>query len=446
MEVMSHDVFISFKPEDSDCFVRFLYEELCGLGMVGFEYDGKDMEEDMEDPTETLVKGIEGSRSSIVVLSQNYASSHWCLKELTKIIDRMDRDDDTANNNHPVLPVFYEVDPLDVQTLSGSFKRCFDEHEREIAQDLHLEQYSREVQIWKTSIKRIGTMSGIVVIKHSDEVNVIKIIAMEMFDRLGRNFVVPNKYKSLLEMWPRLDKMIKLLDLESNEVRLVGVVGMGGIGKTTIAEVVYDKLSAEFLNNRCFLRIDHNKSLMSLQHQLLSEFLSEKERIKIENEDDGMEMIKNHLSKRKVLIVVDGVNEKTQLEKLVGSPDWFGAKSRVIITTRNRDILRQQHNYEGKMVEYNVSLLSNDGAMELFCKHAFQGGRGPPDENFEHLTEEMVEKVKGNPLALKKIGSYLYGQSEDRWKEALKDDENLVNENLFIEILKMSYEELDGES
>ncbi|CAK9313942.1 unnamed protein product [Citrullus colocynthis] len=215
---------------------------------------------------------------------------------------------------------------------------------------------------------------------------------------------------------------------------------MGGIGKTTIAEVVYEKFAHKFMNS-CFVRIG-GQSLISLQQQLLSQLLTKD--IKILNENHGVRMIMDYLrSHKKVFIVFDGINEKRQLEMLAGNPDWYCQKSRIIITTRNKDILRQP-NYQDKVQEYNVELLSDTSASSLFCKHAFVDD--PPDENLKDLCNEIIEKVGRLPLALVKIASSLYAQSIDIWEETLRSYPKVVYDNIFFDILKTSYEGLEEET
>lgn len=241
----------------------------------------------------------------------------------------------------------------------------------------------------------------------------------------------------LVDIERQLFKMEKLNDLEPNVVRFIGIIGMGGIGKTTIAEVFYDRVARFFGKNRCFLRIYEHTTLLSLQQQLLSQLLQTKDLI-INNENEGARMIGSRLKDKRVLIVLDGVKEKTQLEQLVGNPNWFGSGSKIIITTRNRDVLRQP-NYKDKMVEYSVEFLDTKSAMTLFCKHAF--GCGFPSKNFEDFSKEIVERVEGHPQALIQIGSSLYDKGIEIWKEELKSLEEDYNNRIF-KTLKISFDDL----
>ncbi|XP_022141771.1 TMV resistance protein N-like isoform X2 [Momordica charantia] len=435
---MSYDIFLSFRGEDTrNTFIGYLYKELHQLGIMTFKDDNSLLIGD--NISNKLVRAIEKSRSSIVVLSKDYASSKWCLRELAKIIDCM------VQCSHRVLPVFYHVDPSDVRHQSGSFKKCFDEYEETLQQFMNYEQKEEhEVQQWREAMTKIANLTGVVVTKESVEVASIDKITKQVFDMLHYpKLVAADKLNNLVDIERRLYSMDTLIGLESNDVCFVGIIGMGGIGKTTIAEVFYDKVAHKFGKNRCFLRIQgHSLSLISLQHQLLSQLLR-KEDIKIMDENEGEYMIKYHLSGKKVLIVLDGIDEKGQLEKLAGSPDWFGPKSQIIITTRNRDVLRQS-NYKDKLLEYKVELLDYKSGFSLFCKHAF-GDHTCPNENFEQLSKEIVDRVKGHPQALVQIGSYLYGQDIDVWKEELNSLDIDYNKHVF-KTLKISFDGLEKTS
>ncbi|KAL4017396.1 hypothetical protein IC575_020948 [Cucumis melo] len=255
--------------------------------------------------------------------------------------------------------------------------------------------------------------------QNTKEVDIIK----DMGKRTDHKLVLSHK-TSLVGMENQVEKVCNLLDLErSKEILFVGIFGSSGIGKTTIAEVVYNTIVDQFRSG-CFLYLSSKQnSLVPLQHQMLSHLLSKE--TKIWDEDHGAQLIKHHMSNRKVLIVLDGVDERNQIEKLVGSPNWFAPGSRVIITARNRDVLHQL-DYRDQVQEYKVELLSPESAYSLFCKNAF--GDGPYDKN--DLCSEIVEKVGRLPLALRTIGSYLHNKELEVWNETLKRLDE-VEQNFF---------------
>ncbi|CAN6446006.1 unnamed protein product [Victoria cruziana] len=108
---------------------------------------------------------------------------------------------------------------------------------------------------------------------------------------------------------------------------------MGGIGKTTVAKAIYNKLLSSF--EACsFLSDVRSIGIESLQQQLLNVFGRDESR-NITDKSGGVQLIKTKIGTKKVLIVLDDVDHRNQLLALDGSRDWFKGRSRIIITTRD---------------------------------------------------------------------------------------------------------------
>ncbi|BFG40928.1 hypothetical protein CerSpe_272020 [Prunus speciosa] len=143
----NHDVFLSFRGVDTrNSFVSHLYHELQHMGIKTFKDDPK-LERGTTISSE-LFSAIQDSRLAIVVLSQNYASSSWCLEELTKILQCM-------KSKGTVLPVFYNVDPSNVRKQSGSFARAFAKHEKMFREDIE------KVKRWRAALTEVANLSGL---------------------------------------------------------------------------------------------------------------------------------------------------------------------------------------------------------------------------------------------------------------------------------------------
>ncbi|KAL7217223.1 hypothetical protein ACSBR1_029020 [Camellia fascicularis] len=212
---------------------------------------------------------------------------------------------------------------------------------------------------------------------------------------------------------------------------------MGGIGKTTLASAIYAHISCQF-EGCSFIEnvreVSEKGGWKTLQEQLISEILMEKD-VRVGNVGSALSTIRNRVCRKKVLIVLDDVDESTELEKLVGELDWFGFGSRIIITTRNQYTLIRY----GISHIYKVEELGEDEAIKLFKSKAFRkhqqmGGYGK-------LVCRVVEYAKGVPLALKVLGSFLCGRNKDEWESTLNRlKESPLNE--VQQVLRVSYDAL----
>ena len=127
-------------------FTDHLYAALQRSGIFTFR-DNERLERGKSISPE-LLKAIEESRISIVILSKNYASSTWCLDELAKIIQCM------KVMGMTVLPIFYDVDPSDVRKQMGTFAQAFAEHEE------RLKENTERVKTWRDALSEVANLTG----------------------------------------------------------------------------------------------------------------------------------------------------------------------------------------------------------------------------------------------------------------------------------------------
>ncbi|KAM5551753.1 hypothetical protein ABKV19_026550 [Rosa sericea] len=159
--------------------------------------------------------------------------------------------------------------------------------------------------------------------------------------------------------------------------------------------------------------------LVSLQEKLLSKILMAKVE-NIEDEYTGAAMIERRLCRIKVLVVIDDVDQLTQLEKLAGSRNWFGPGSRIIITTTDVQLLKA----------HDV-----DATYKAFKKC-------PPPEDYLHQCYHILGYAQGLPLALVVLGSFLFGRSADEWASAIDRLKNTPHKHI-IEVLRISFDGMD---
>ncbi|GMP78057.1 hypothetical protein CsSME_00034133 [Camellia sinensis var. sinensis] len=230
-----------------------------------------------------------------------------------------------------------------------------------------------------------------------------------------------------------------LLSIGSDDVRMIGIYGLGGIGKTTIAKAVYNHIFLQF-EGSCFLAnvrefAGQLNGLVQLQEQLLFELLGIKN-LKIDNVDRGMNLIKERLYSKRVLIVLDDLDQLNQLNSLAGNRDWFGPGSRIIITTRDEHLLKGLKVHE----RYMAKKLNHKESLQLFNWHAF--GETNPLENYADLANGIVSYASGLPLALEVLGSYLFGRNMVEWKSAFDKLQQIPHEKI-QEKLRISFDALD---
>ena len=138
----SYDIFLSFRGKDTHYgFTGHLYKALCDNGMYTFNDDDIQRGEEI---SEKLLKTIERSMILIVVFSENYAASSWCMDELVKILQ-------CRTNGQLVLRLFYNVDPSEVRNQSGNFGVALTKFE---------EKFKNKVQSWRTALKEATNLAG----------------------------------------------------------------------------------------------------------------------------------------------------------------------------------------------------------------------------------------------------------------------------------------------
>ena len=160
-------------------------------------------------------------------------------------------------------------------------------------------------------------------------------------------------------------------------------------------------------------------------------------KLNVQDVDDGLQMIKNRLHNKKILLVLDDVNELDQLKKLAGEHCWFGLGSRVIITTRDKHLLVLHEVNE----IYEAKVLNHEEALQLFSLKALKMDH--PPEDYGKLSQAFVNYSKGLPLALEVLGSFLFGKNIDEWKNGL-DRLNEFPERRILDVLQISFDGLQS--
>lgn len=233
-----------------------------------------------------------------------------------------------------------------------------------------------------------------------------------------------------------LKRLTSLLCLESEEARMLGIVGPSGIGKTTIGRALFSQLSSQFhhctfVSYKRTKRDDYGMKLC-WEEQFLSEILCQKD-VKISH----LGAVEQRLRHKKVLIVLDDVDDLEIVKTLVGQTAWFGFGSRIIVITQDKQLLKA-HSID---LIYEVEFPSKDLALRMFCRSAF-GNNSPPSE-FMKLACEVAILAGNLPLGLTVLGSSLRGKDKEEWMEMLPRLQNGLDGKI-EKTLRISYDELDA--
>ncbi|XP_074356723.1 disease resistance protein Roq1-like [Apium graveolens] len=294
------------------CNRSHLYQDLCRDGLKTFIDNPELRSGDVI--SESLIQAIQESKTYIVVLSKT-----WCLDELVEIL----RCHKTMNRF--VVPVFYNSHPSVVRHQIGSFKEAFDKHQT---------RYDVEKIVGDTKFFQQLQMTNAHIMSEA-----------EIIDRVVSRISLETNPKTLLVaafkvgLDSRVKSLTTLFNSETNGVIKIGIHGMGGVGKTTLAKEVYNQNYQRFQGS-CFQANVWEVSGMrngieSLQKQLINNVLKRKD-ITIDNADQGIEVIKARICSTKVLVVIDDLDNVESLKYLEGS---FALGSVIIITMRYENLL-----------------------------------------------------------------------------------------------------------
>ncbi|XP_056174778.1 disease resistance protein L6-like isoform X2 [Syzygium oleosum] len=417
-----YEVFLNFRgPDTRKGFTDHLYNGLVDAGIRAFRDDEELRQGEEIGPD--LLAAIKNSKILIPILSENYGSSKWCLDELVQI---MECKNDTTGTI--VLPIFYKVEPADVRYQKGSFGDAFRTREK----------YSNPstLEKWKQALIKVCSLKAWEAKGYEGEL--VKSVVQQVLFELKKKFelVIP---ENLIGIDSHVKKIMEFVDNNSRATLFVGIYGMGGIGKTTLAKTIYNKLSNQFEHRSFIADIRESwkrNGIHYLQNQLIHGILNQENQVR--NEDEGIKFLSSMLKGKKALVLLDDVDDNHHLKALAGNQSWFSSGSMIFITTRNKSILDNT----GVDYQYEHEEMDRDNSLILFSRHAFR--RDSPPSEFEDLTHDVVSTTGGLPLSLEVLGSFLCGKEPKLWRGTTKKLRKVPHEKV-QEKLRISYEALTHE-
>nr|ALP31993.1 RPP1-EstK [Arabidopsis thaliana] len=420
-----HDVFPSFHGADvRRTFLSHIMESFRRKGIDPFIDNNIERSKSIGPE---LKEAIQGSKIAIVLLSRKYASSSWCLDELVEIMKWREV------VGQIVMTIFYEVDPTDIKKQTGEFGKAFTKTCRGKTKE-HVEK-------WRKALEDVATIAGYHSRNWRNEADMIEKIATDVSNML--NSCTPSRdFDGLVGMRAHMDRMEHLLRLDLDEVRMIGIWGPPGIGKTTIARFLFNQVSDRFQLSAIMVNIkgcyprpcfDEYSAQLQLQNQMLSQMINHKG-IMISHLGVAQERLRD----KKVFLVLDEVDQLGQLDALAKETRWFGPGSRIIITTEDLGVLKAH----GINHVYKVGYPSNDEAFQIFCMNAF--GQKQPHEGFDEIAWEVTCLAGKLPLGLKVLGSALRGMSKTEWERTLPRLKTSLDGNIGS-IIQFSFDALCDE-
>ncbi|XP_058006670.1 disease resistance protein RPV1-like [Hevea brasiliensis] len=385
LQSKNYDVFISFRGDDVRLgFLSHLREAFIQNEVNAFVDEKLDRGEEI---SSSLLEIIEQSRLSVVIFSENYAYSPWCMDELMKILECK------KDMRQLVLPVFYCVDPTHVQELTGNFGAALAKHREDFKNSLD------KVESWCQALREIAGMAGLVSHNIKPDSELIKEIVKHISEKLNDGVPSDSYDKGLVGIDSRVKDAESLLCPSPCAMLCKCREKFEKCGRMSdLKEILFQVLGRETCNLGLSTR--------------------------------------RRLSREKVLFALDDVSDSDQIERSMGNPAMYGPGSKFIITSRDKQLLR---NMEAQI--YEVEKLNDCEASWLFGFHAFK--QDNVGKEYMVFSKKAVKYAQGNPLAIKVLGSNLYSRSVKEWADELEKLEGTSDEKV-QRILRLSYDALSA--
>ncbi|XP_057526340.1 putative disease resistance protein RGA3, partial [Amaranthus tricolor] len=230
---------------------------------------------------------------------------------------------------------------------------------------------------------------------------------------------------------------------EQSVLPVIVIVGMGGLGKTALAQYIYNDPSIdEFFELKLWVCVSDVFDVKEITEKILKS-VTNSETPKLEM-DQLQSRLRNEIGDKKYFLVLDDVWNDSREEWLkMRALLKTGRKgSKILVTTRWSKVATVMCTFP--IPPYDLQGLSKEKSWELFEKLAFTPGQAQRMPHLVDIGKEMVRKCANVPLAIRIVGSILYGEDESKWLSIR--DKNLSKlsdkQKNIMDILKISYHHL----
>ncbi|XP_059076410.1 disease resistance protein RPP2B-like [Cryptomeria japonica] len=376
-----YHVFINHRgPDVKRTLASLIYHRLEGHGLRVF-LDKHELQAG-DSLTPAIKSAICSASVQIAIFSKTYAQSAWCLNELLWMFD---------SRSSIIIPIFYDIQPSDLRHVDqGAYAGAFQQHREKGRVTI------QQLESWISALNKVSAISGVVISTEEDDLGerleeIVEIILKEV----RREDLDVGKYPVGLRQAAEHFEREVLNPSEISGIKVVGIVGLGGSGKSTLKLGFQDTLR-------------------------------------------GRSMLRDRLrGLKRVLIVFDDMANTEQVENLLFVKDVVGNGSLILVTSRDQTLF-----VSSNIEIYNIKLLDSENAQELFYWHAF--GHSEPVDDLQNMVEELVGMCSGFPLALKVLAGQFHNEHDPgKWKKELDSLRKQLPNNILKQIVKDSYKSLD---